>query len=473
MHVDLRAAADLLGCVLTGQSLAGALPRLAQAGGWSPAQRGAAQALSFEALRGLGRARALLQAVHPKRIKPAELEQLLLVAIALLSAPGAECRGSKPACAGLDGTKADRLWRASPEGQENGESDRRFLESAADKLPPYPDHTLVSQAVQACALHAKTRHARGFVNALLRRVQAERVLAPKSAPEEAIHNHPSWWVARMRTAYPDAWQDVLALAAELPAMTLRVNARWGSRADYLARLRAAGLDAEAPDAPGLAHALVLQRAVPVQELPLFEAGAVSVQDSSAQLAAWLLQPGKGMRVLDACAAPGGKTAHMLELADCDVLALDQDAQRAARIGDTIARLRLPAARVAVADARRPDTWWDGKAFDRILLDAPCSASGIVRRHPDIRWLRQDADIAALAAQQTELLDALWPLLAPGGWLLYATCSVFPEEGVEQAAGFLRRHGDALALAAPGQILPGRSPERDGFFYALFAKRSTA
>ena len=456
LHVDLRAAADLLGCVLTGQSLAGALPRLAQAGGWSPAQRGAAQALSFEALRGLGRARALLQAVHPKRIQPAELEQLLLVAIALLSAPGAR--------------------RPDPRGgQENREADRRFLERAEDKLPPYPDHTLVSQAVQACALHAKTRHARGFVNALLRRVQAERAFALKSSPmaEEAIHNHPSWWIARVRAAYPEAWQDVLALAAEPPAMTLRVNARWGSRADYLARLRAAGLDADAPDAPGLAHALVLQRAVPVQELPLFEAGAVSVQDSSAQLAAWLLQPGEGMRVLDACAAPGGKTAHMLELADCDVLALDQDAQRAARIGDTIARLRLPAARIAVADARRPDTWWDGKLFDRILLDAPCSASGIVRRHPDIRWLRQDADIAALAAQQTELLDALWPLLAPGGWLLYATCSVFPEEGVDQAAGFLRRHGDALALAAPGQILPGRSPERDGFFYALFAKRSTA
>ena len=457
LHVDLRAAADLLGCVLTGQSLAGALPRLAQAGGWSPAQRGAAQALSFEALRGLGRARALLQAVHPKRIQPAELEQLLLVAIALLSAPGAR--------------------RPDPRrgGQENREADRRFLERAEDKLPPYPDHTLVSQAVQACALHAKTRHARGFVNALLRRVQAERAFALKSSPmaEEAIHNHPSWWIARVRAAYPEVWQDVLALAAEPPAMTLRVNARWGSRADYLARLRAAGLDADAPDAPGLAHALVLQRAVPVQELPLFEAGAVSVQDSSAQLAAWLLQPGEGMRVLDACAAPGGKTAHMLELADCDVLALDQDAQRAARIGDTIARLRLPAARIAVADARRPDTWWDGKLFDRILLDAPCSASGIVRRHPDIRWLRQDADIAALAAQQTELLDALWPLLAPGGWLLYATCSVFPEEGVDQAAGFLRRHGDALALAAPGQILPGRSPERDGFFYALFAKRSTA
>jgi len=164
---------------------------------------------------------------------------------------------------------------------------------------------------------------------------------------------------------------------------------------------------------------------------------------------------------------------MLELVDCDVLALDQDAMRAARIADTIARLRLPAPRVEVADAARPDAWWDGKPFDRILLDAPCSASGIVRRHPDIRWLRKDADIPALAAQQTRLLDVMWPLLAPGGWLLYATCSVFPEEGADQAASFLRRHDDALALVAPGQILPGRSPERDGFFYALFAKRTSA
>ncbi|OIQ85000.1 ribosomal RNA small subunit methyltransferase B [mine drainage metagenome] len=178
-------------------------------------------------------------------------------------------------------------------------------------------------------------------------------------------------------------------------------------------------------------------------------------------------------MLDACAAPGGKTAHIAELADVELLALDHDAERAARIGQTLQRLRLPAAQVRVADAARPDSWWDGRAFDRILLDAPCSASGIVRRHPDIRWLRHDADIDALARRQRELLDSLWPLLAPGGRLLYATCSVFPDEGTMQAADFVRRHPDALAWAAPGQILPGSAPEQDGFFYALFAKPAAA
>ncbi len=416
---------------MQGQSLASALPRLALAQAWTPAQRGAAQALSFESLRGLGRARALLLALHPKRIKPAELEHLLLVAMALLSSP------SEP--------------------------------------HPYADHTLVNEAVQACALHPGTRHARGLVNALLRRLQAGRdvLLAQVMLQDVARYNHPSWWITHLQAAYPERWRDVLDAAAHHPAMTLRVNARWGTRDAYRALLREQGLDGDPPEGPGLDQALVLRNPVPVQELPLFDAGAVSVQDVSAQRAAVLLEVRPGMRVLDACAAPGGKTAHILELVECDVLALDQDAMRAARIGGTLARLRLPPARIATADAAHPDQWWDGAPFDRILLDAPCSASGIVRRHPDICWLRQEADVAKLAAQQTALLDALWPLLAPGGRLLYATCSVFPEEGGEQAASFLRRHPDALALAAPGQILPGTSPERDGFFYALFAKRASA
>ena len=431
LHRDLRAAADLLGCVVQGQSLASALPRLALAQTWTPDQRGAAQALSFESLRGLGRARALLEALHPKRIKPAELEHLVLVAMALLSSP------SEP--------------------------------------HPYADHTLVNEAVQACALRPGTRHARGLVNALLRRLQAnrDRLLAQVLQQDVARFNHPAWWIVHVRAAYPEAWREVLDSAAQHPAMTLRVNARWGTRDAYRALLRAQALDGDAPESAGLDQALVLRSPVPVQELPLFDEGAVSVQDVSAQRAAVLLDAKPGMRVLDACAAPGGKTAHILELAECNVLALDQDAARAARISGTLARLRLPAARVATADAAHPAQWWDGVPFDRILLDAPCSASGIVRRHPDICWLRQESDITKLAAQQTVLLDALWPLLAPGGRLLYATCSVFPEEGSEQAAAFLLRHPDALALAAPGQILPGTSPERDGFFYALFAKRADA
>jgi 16S rRNA (cytosine967-C5)-methyltransferase len=439
LHRDLRAAADLVGGVLKGESLASSLPRLAQAGSWSAAQRGAAQALSFTALRGLGRARALLALLHAQRIRPAELEHLLLVAIALLSLP--------------------------------------------EPARPYPDHTLVHEAVQACALRHGTRAARGLVNALLRRLQAQReaLLELALQDETARHEHPAWWIARVRAAYPEDWEQVLGIAAEPPALTLRVNARWGSRDAYLELLRARGLDAVA--VAGQDQALTLRKAVPVGELPLFDAGAVSVQDAAAQFAAPLLEVGAGMRVLDACAAPGGKTAHILELADCRVLALDQDPARAARIGATLQRLRLPllaadaaqgwGASILVADASRTADWWDGRAFDRILLDAPCSAAGIVRRHPDIRWLRLEADIATLAAQQHALLEALWPLLAPGGRLLYATCSIFPEEGREQAAAFLRRHDDALALAAPGQILPAKSPERDGFFYALFAKRLTA
>lgn len=453
LHLDLRAAADLLGTVLAGQSLASALPQLAKAQGWDSAQRGAAQALSFEALRGLGRAQALLRTLHPKRIKPAELEHLLLVAFALLSAPGMASHtqsSGHPASAVVTPADGGVLLM---------------------RVAQYPDHTLINQAVQACALRAKTRHARGLVNALLRRLQAERdALAQRmKASDVTRYNHPDWWVQRMRAAYPEDWTLLLDLAAQHPSMTLRVNARWGERHAYLALLHAQGMDADAPTHAGLEQTLVLHKPVPVQQLPLFDAGAVSVQDSSAQLAAGLLDAREGMRVLDACAAPGGKTAHILERADCTLLALDQDAARAERIPATLARLRLPAAQVVTANAAMPSAWWDGRAFDRILLDAPCSASGIVRRHPDIRWLRQDSDIAALALQQAALLDALWPLLAPGGRLLYATCSVFPEEGSLQAAAFLRRHGDAVACSAPGQILPSCTPERDGFFYALFAK----
>ncbi|MHB1689770.1 MAG: 16S rRNA (cytosine(967)-C(5))-methyltransferase RsmB [Thiomonas sp.] len=489
LHLDLRAAADLLGCVLTGQSLASALPQLAKTGHWSAAERGAAQALSFEVLRGLGRAQALLAALHPRRIKPPELEQLLLVAIALLSAPRSPQADSPRGGQGNSGA-AHRFLESAPSspqtdvargGQENAGAAPRILDSVLgnpqeDSLgapPLYPDHTLINQAVQACALRPKTRHARGLVNALLRRLQTERenLLQAVMQGDPARYNHPDWWVQRMRAAYPQDWANLLDLAAQRPAMTLRVNARWGDRGAYLALLRAQGMDAAAPATPGLEQALILHRPVPVQDLPLFDAGAVSVQDASAQFAAGLLDARDGMRVLDACAAPGGKTAHILERADCEVLALDHDATRAERIGATLARLRLPQAQVVAANAAQTASWWDGRAFDRILLDAPCSASGIVRRHPDIRWLRQDADIPALAVQQAALLEALWPLLAPGGQLLYATCSVFPEEGSEQAAAFLRRHDDALAWAAPGQILPSRSPERDGFYYALFAKRT--
>ena len=273
-------------------------------------------------------------------------------------------------------------------------------------------------------------------------------------------------------------------------MTLRVNRRRSSGADYLQRLAAQGIEARLLDDPAFGgQAVVLQRPCPVQALPGFADGEVSVQDASAQRAALLLaQDGPrtvlapGARVLDACAAPGGKTAHLLELADLDLLALDSDASRLARVDDTLRRLGLHA-ELKAADAADPARWWDGRPFDAILLDAPCSASGIVRRHPDIRWLRRPADLPALAGQQARLLDALWPLLKPGGRLLYATCSVFKCEGQAQIDAFLQRHGaDAPTLhpGSPGHLLTvpdnpdsaaGSAVTHDGFYLALLQRKN--
>jgi 16S rRNA (cytosine967-C5)-methyltransferase len=264
-------------------------------------------------------------------------------------------------------------------------------------------------------------------------------------------------------------------------MTLRVNARRSSAVAYVAGLAEAGIEAEA----GPGQTVRLARPLPVTRLPGFAEGEVSVQDAAAQRAAGLLVtpalPARA-RVLDACAAPGGKTAHLLELADLDVLAIDRDAARLARVDDTLARLGLRA-RTLAADAAEPAAWWDGKLFDAVLLDAPCSASGIVRRHPDIRWLRRAGDVAVLAASQARLLDALWPLLAPGGRLLYCTCSLFKAEGQEQIDAFLQRRSDAFVAASPpspGQLLPlpdnrqtrpapASSVAADGFFLTLIEK----
>ena len=421
---DLLASAQLIGAVQSGASLATALPQAAARGKWDAGQRGAAQAMSFTVLRHLGTARAVLAELHPHSVHPPLLRDVLLTALVLL---------------------------------------------LPDTPLQYSAHTVVNQAVEACKRTPALRHAEGFANALMRRFSAQaKATSPASEAIEARWNHPAWWVESLQTAYPGDWQRLLAVAQRQPSMTLRVNTRRIARDAYQAALQQHGMLGATPDDAALDQALVLSHAVAVERLPGFDAGWVSVQDAAAQYAAGLLDVQPGQRVLDACAAPGGKTAHLLERFDCDVLALDKDAQRLRRVEDTLQRLGLHA-RTLAADASTPSAWWDGQGFDRILLDAPCSASGIVRRHPDIRWLRQDADIPALALQQEALLDALWPLLAPGGRLLYATCSVFPEEGSEQAAAFLLRHGDAVACSAPGQILPSQAPERDGFFYALFAK----
>jgi 16S rRNA (cytosine967-C5)-methyltransferase len=235
-------------------------------------------------------------------------------------------------------------------------------------------------------------------------------------------------------------------------MTLRVNTQRMSVPEYLTELANAGMAGTVVGE----QAVRLVRAFPVSQVPGFAEGDVSVQDAGAQLAAPLCELSDGMRVLDACAAPGGKTGHLLELADIDVTAVESDAQRAARIHENLARLGQRA-NVIVGDASRPQDWWDGQPFDRILADVPCSASGIVRRHPDIRWLRRPSDIAALVEEQRRIVSALWPLVAKGGELLYVTCSIFPEEGEEQARWFGAVHEDAVRLGAPGQILPTARP----------------
>jgi 16S rRNA (cytosine967-C5)-methyltransferase len=436
----LEQTADAVQAVRAGRSLTDVLAAC------PPALRPGTQALSFLVLRRLGAAQALRVMLAPRKPPPA-VEALLLSALAL-------------------------LW--------------------PDPAPPYPEHTLVDQAVTAARKRAP--QSASFLNAVLRRFLRERDALVASALKQptAQWNHPQWWVDRLQADWPAHWQAILAAAQERPPMCLRVNQRQCTGAQYLERLQAAGLSGQLTGG----QTIVLDAPVPVDRLPGFADGAVSVQDAAAQRAApLLLEAGlaPGARVLDACAAPGGKTAHLLELADLDVLALDADPQRLARVDDTLARLRLQASTRA-GDGRRPADWWDGQPFDAILLDAPCSASGIVRRHPDIRWLRRSEDIAALGRLQAELLDALWPTLKPGGWLLYATCSVFRSEGQLQIDAFLQRCGASGARLdgrSPGHLLPlpdngstgASSPGSgadlasqgvaDGFFYALVRKEPAA
>jgi len=359
-----------------------------------------------------------------------------------------------------------------------------LLPQAAGGNASYAPHTVVDQSVQALAQLKLPAGLAGFVNACLRRYLREQdeLLRQASEDAQARWNHPFWWVQRVRRDHPQHWQAILAANNRPAPMVLRVNRRRVGRDDYLQALLAQGLQAEPVGRDGIA----LAQAVAVERLPGWEQGHCSVQDLAAQLAAPLLLDGAelpaGARVLDACAAPGGKTAHLLECAELDLLALDVDPQRCERIRDNLQRLGLQA-EVRPADAADTARWWDGRAFAAILLDAPCTASGIVRRHPDVRWLRRPGDIAQLAAQQLRLLEALWPTLGAGGRLLYCTCSVFKAEGEQQMQDFLSRHPEAQRLPAPGHLMPGEPAAlpaglagldnaggMDGFFYALLLKR---
>jgi 16S rRNA (cytosine967-C5)-methyltransferase len=327
----------------------------------------------------------------------------------------------------------------------------------------YAEYTVVNQAVRACDVLGKGQ-AKGFVNALLRRYLRERASleARIATREEVACQHPGWWIDALKRAWPADWEGIVSAGNARPPMTLRVNRRRVTRDAYLGRLRDAGLDATvAGDA-----ALLLQTPCPVNRLPGFASGDVSVQDAGAQRTAFLLDAGDGMSVLDACAAPGGKCAHVLELADVRMLALDVDDARVARIRQNLDRLGLRAD-VRTADCTCPQDWWDGRAYDRILADVPCSGSGVARRHPDIKWLRRPGDLVRFAAKQGEILDALWRLLAPGGTLLYVTCSVFPEENEAVVEAFCRRTPEARWLELSDGLPPGLppGPTRDGFFHA--------
>lgn len=447
----LLAGAKAVQQVLAGRSLSDALAA-------APASvRASAQAVSFHAMRQLGLARELSRLMVPRPPKEPLLDALLLVSLALL----------------------ETAINAATDTVENahGASEGGVVSAASARsdrsLPVYAVHTLVDQAVTAAAGHRRIRAGKNLLNACLRRYLRERqaLLDQARKNPQALYNHPQWWIDQVRAAYPAQWQALLAAANVPGPMMLRVN----RRKVHVPQVRQAFIDAGFPARAVGADALLLQTPRPVTDLPGFDQGWWSVQDYSAQQAAMLLPLHDGMQVLDACAAPGGKTAHMLERAQLNMVALDSDPTRLARVDQNLKRLGLTGPNVKLLCANAADTsaWWDGVPFDAILADVPCTASGVLRRHPDIRWLRRPEDVGNTAALQRTIVDALWPALKPGGHMLYATCSIFPQEGEEQAQAFSRRHPDAIRLPAPGQLLPVPEPglpAADGFFYALFVKQ---
>ena len=429
----LQAAAQVALAVQNGRSMTAALETV------SKDLRPGVQALSFQTMRWWGRALALRKCLA-RKAPPAQADALLCTALAL-------------------------SWQ--------------------DELAPYPVHTLVNQAVEAARRHKDMRAQAPFVNACLRRFLREReaLIAQTNTDITALWNHPAWWVKRLQTDHPQDWQTILQAAQSAAPMTLRVSPKHSTVQAYLQVLEAQGIAAKAVAEFGVQ----LLKAVPVHQLPGFSEGHVSVQDAAAQLAAPLLLNGlnpsqQALRLLDACAAPGGKTGHLLEChPGAQVLALDVDPVRCERIQQNLDRLKLKA-QIVAADAAQPADWWDGQSFDGILLDAPCTASGIGRRHPDVRWLRRESDVAQLAAIQAKLLKALWPLVKPGGRLLYCTCSVFKAEGESQIQTFVQHNTDAQILPSPGHLTPSSATsetslrdnvmgEHDGFYYALLEKRS--
>ncbi|HEX5094016.1 MAG TPA: 16S rRNA (cytosine(967)-C(5))-methyltransferase RsmB [Burkholderiales bacterium] len=338
--------------------------------------------------------------------------------------------------------------------------------SAAER-EQYAPHTLVDQAVRACGI-LEQPHARGYVNGVLRRYLRERDAAERrlGTSEEASLQHPAWWIERLRRDHPVQWRSILDAGNSHPPLCLRVNRRRIQVEAYRRRLEGAGISGRQIGE----CAILLDRPIPVARLPGFAEGEVSVQDAGAQRCAAVLDLADGQRVLDACAAPGGKAAHILESAEVRLVALDASGPRAARIESALTRLGL-LAEVRVADCTALPSWWDGRPFDRVLADVPCTGSGVVRRHPDMKWLRRPDDVREFAARQQAILEALWRVVAPGGKLLYVTCSVFREENDAVLETFGGRHPDAVRENLPGGAMPQLLPcaEHDGFFFGLLTK----
>jgi 16S rRNA (cytosine967-C5)-methyltransferase len=340
-----------------------------------------------------------------------------------------------------------------------------------------PAHAAISETVRIADALGK-RWATGLINGVLRRIQRDYETLSSELDREPVTEFalPGWLIDHLKLTWPVDWRQICEALNERPPMILRVNRQKTRVSDYSARLADSGMQAHA--IPGVPCALRLAEPVDVGKLPGFAQGQVSVQDAGAQYAAPLLEVRPGQRVLDACAAPGGKTGHLLERCpSIHLTALDLDAPRAARIVDNLARLGQQA-QVLIGDAARPEDWWNGLHFDRVLLDVPCTATGVIRRHPDIRLLRRSGDILALAARQDAILEAAWPLLRTRGKLLYSTCSLLSTENDERVAAFVDRHADARVLplgrtwGRPARIGRQLLPERqgnDGFYYALLCK----
>jgi len=422
-HIQYAASIVVQQVLAKGRNLDQALKEsLRNKDAWLPAQRAALQDLSYGTLRFYGQLQAMLDMLLHKPLSDERVNFLLLVALYQL----------------------------------------QYGKSA--------QHAVVDHSVRAA--QKLNPRVSGLVNAILRNFLRNQTVLLEQAGQHAggKYSYPQWWVDELNEQYGERSTEIFEAGNQRPPMTLRVNCRRNTTAEYLTLLERHGLSARLiePDA------LQLDKPVTVDKLPGFFEGLASVQDAGAQYAALILDAHDGMRVLDACAAPGGKTAHILERATVEMVAVDKDAKRLQLVRENLRRLNLTA-QLVVGDATRPEMWWDGKLFQRILADVPCSASGVARRHPDIKWLRRSRDIAGFAAQQNNILRALWRLLAQGGKLLYATCSVFQQENEQVVAAFLTHQPDAqrLPITLPddieGQLLP--NDQHDGFYYALLQKIS--